>query len=644
MLHADFETFSPVDLPKVGAHRYAVDPRTVPLCLGFSLGAGDPPRVVDLSEDPKPAALNPLFDRVLAGDPITAHNAEFERSVWAAMSKRFGWPRPKRSQFHCTAARARAAGWPGGLDAVCARLNLPVQKDPRGKDLLKRFAMPQKGGARILPRTDPEGFRALMAYCQQDVIAESAVDEALPALHPFERRAFLLDALINDRGFPVDVPLIEKALVAVDELTEEVTRRVSELTGGIAPTRRNAILAWLKEEGADIDTLQAQEIKDLVSSGTVSGELREVLELRLEASRAGLGKLKSMKACVNPDGRVRGMIMYYGAHTGRWSGQKVQPHNFARGDPEEQDRVLDILDKWGAGGLAMMYKSPLVALSESMRGFIAAPRGRRFIISDYSAIEARGLAYLARALEMLARYHRGLDLYVWMASRLYRVPESEVTSEQRRIGKNVILGCGYGLGAKTFVEYLARVGIVVTFAFAKLAVDTYREMNPEIVAYWKLIENAVKLAIRRRNQPVKVGPVVIVCDAYTLRIYLPSGRPIVYQEPFLEEEQTEWGPRDVIGFHTTYRGRWVTEYTYGGKLVENIVSGMARDLMVEGMINAEAGGYPVCLTVHDEIGGDIEDGQGSIDEFNRLVSVVPAWAQGMPLASKGFEAIRYHKD
>ncbi len=439
---------------------------------------------------------------------------------------------------------------------------------------------------------------------------------------------------------------IEKALVAVQELTEEVTRRVVELTGGIAPTRRNAILAWLKEEGADIDTLQAQEIKDLVAKGGdgLSDEIREVLGLRLEASRAGLSKLATMKACVNPDGRVRGMYMYYGAHTGRWSAQKVQPHNFARGDPEEQDRVLDILDKGGAGALSMFYKSPLIALSESMRGFIAAPRGRRFIIADYSAIEARGVAWFARAEAMLARYRRGLDLYVWMASRLYQVPESEVTSEMRRIGKNVILGCGYGLGAKTFVDYVALVGITVTFEFAKLAVDTYREMNPEVVAYWRLVENAARQAVRARGQPVKVGPVTFICDSKALRIYLPSGRPIVYQEPFLEEEITKWGPRDVVGFHTMYRGRWVPEYTYGGKLTENIVSGTARDLMVEGMINAESNGYPVCLTVHDEIGGDVEDGHGSVDEFNRLVSVIPAWAEGMPLASKGFEAVRYHKD
>lgn len=645
MAHIDFETFSRADLIRVGSHRYAADPSTEPLCLGVSLDpVEDPARAVDLSGDRRPAALHPLFDHVAAGGTLTAHNAEFERSIWNMMAARFGWPRARRSQFHCTAARSVAAGFPRSLEGAAARVGLTATKDPKGKALLKLFAMPQKGGGRVYPHQQPTEYNELMKYCQQDVVVETGLDAAVPQLYPFERNAFLMDSLLNDRGFPIDVPLVRRAIQTVSELTIDVNNRVAELTGGLRGTQRDKLLAWLNDEGADMDTLQAMEVKDMIADGDVPANVREVLELRMEASRAGIGKLKTMMECVCPDGRVRGGHLFYGAHTGRWSGVKVQPHNFARGNPKAQDMVLDLLQAGGADYLRMFYGNPLVVLSESMRGFIATPEDQRWVFADYAAIEARVLAWLANELAMLARYRQGVDLYIWMASMIYDTPESEITKEQRRVGKNTVLGCGYNMGGPGFVRYLAAAGIEVSLEFATRAVMLYRNMVQAIVQYWRDVERCAIGALRNRGVTYPLRQVKFVADGTALRIFLPSGRPIVYQDAFLEETITKYGPKDVVGFYTMFKGRWVPEYTYGGKLVENICQGVSRDIMVEGMINGEKAGYPICMTVHDEIGAPMPHGKGSFEEFERIITQLPEWAHGLPLGAEGFEGRRYRKN
>lgn len=661
MIHLDFETYSRIDLTKVGAHRYAEDPSTEALMASLSVNE-DHPIVVDLFRNPIPERIQPYLERMENGEPIVAHNAEFERCICNMLRARHGWPKLRRSQFHCTAAMSAAAGGPRGLDAASAWEGLQVMKDPRGRQLMRRFSMPQKDGSRILPTDDPENYTKFMEYGHQDVIVETALYSRLPRLHPFARHAFLLDSLLNDRGFPVDLALIEKGMEAVAEFTQAAVQRVEELTGGIKPSKRNAILTWLKDSGAELDTLQAQEIKDLMEdpASGLPDEVREVLSLRLETSRAGLSKLLAMKRGACRDGRVRGGFLFYGAHTGRWSGQRVQPHNFARGNPEEQDRALDLLMEGGADLLRMFYPNPLVVLSESIRGFIATPHGRRWIIADYTAIEARALAWYAGAASMLARFMAGVDLYKWMASLLFGVPESEVTSEQRRIGKNIILGCGYGMGGPSFVIYCARVAVYITEQFAIKAVRSYRAQVPEIVYSWYATEDAFVAAItnpgkvyRPRNRDTGwTAPVTMVYDGRRLIITLPSGRPIYYNEP--KFKPAVWGTSEEgarvllaqkeITFKTLWNGRPVREHTHGSKIVENIIQGIAWDLMVEGMTNAEREGYPVSLTVHDEVGADVPEDVGDVGEFERLITVIPDWGKGIPLQAKGFAARRYRKD
>jgi len=648
VLHFDFETFSRADLPAVGAHRYAEDPSTEPLCV--SVGTGDGlPVVFDLTQDPTPPGLLPYLQMLERGEPLTAHNAEFERSIMGMLHARYGWPKVRRSQFHCTAARSVAAGGPRSLNAASASAGVGHQKNPMGPALLKRFAMPQKDGGRIYPGEDPEAYRRLLEYCQQDVIVEEALARVLPPLHTFERQAFLLDSLLNDRGFPVDVDLISQGIEAVEELSGEATARVRELTAGINPSQRNAILAWVNEGGAELGTLQAQEVQDLLATGALSAEVREVLELRLETSRSALAKLPSMRGSACADGRVRGAFLYYGAHTGRWSGVRVQPHNFARGKPLEQDRVLDLLETGGADLLRVFYGNPLVALSQSIRGFIAPPLGRRWIVADYAAIEARVLAWLADEVAMLEGFRQGVDLYKWMAARIFGVSIGAVTGEQRRIGKNVILGCGYGQGGPGFVSYLARAGITVTPDFAALAVRTYRERVPNTVQLWYRLEEHVRHALKNPGKALAFAKCKLLYDGARLLVYLPSGRAISYPGMRTSPEHRSETPKhrvneDPLVYDAVFHGKIVPEKTYGSKLVENIVQGISRDIMVEGMLRAEGTGYPVSLTVHDEVGADVPEGVGDVKEFEALLTAVPEWATGCPIGAEGYAARRYRKN
>lgn len=644
--HTDFETFSRADLTAVGAHRYAEDPSTEALCVSVGTGEGHP-IVVDLHNDPRPEALHPYFQRIEQGEPIGAHNAEFERSIMTMMHLRHGWPKVKRSQFHCTAAQSVAAGTPRSLNGAGGAWGLSVQKNPMGRALLKKFAMPQKDGSRIMPEDEPEAYSKLLEYCQQDVIVESELYKVLPPLHPFERSKFLLDSLLNDRGFPVDVGLIKDGISAVGQLTEAANQRVIELTGGLKPTQRNAILSWLQEEGAALGSLQAQEIEDLIAKKELPPHVIEVLELRLETSRAALAKLPTMLNSVCGDGRIRGCFLYYGAHTGRWSGVRVQPHNFARGDPEEQDRVLDLLELGGSEMLELFYGNPLVVLSQSIRGFIATPYSKRWVIADYKTIEARVLAWVADELGMLEVYRKGFDPYRWMAAKLYNCSMEAVTSEQRRIAKNLVLGCGYGLGGPGFVDYSARAGVILTLEFATTAVKAYRQTVPNIVNSWYELERYVHHAVQNPGKVLSYAKCRITHDGAALLIYLPSGRPIRYPGMSIRRVPNKYRPgeyKDALVFNTVFGGRVVEEFTYGAKLIENIVQGISCDIMTHGMINAERGGYPVSLTVHDEVGADMDVGQGNVKEFMDLLTDTPPWAVGCPIGASGFEARRYRKD
>ena len=650
--HLDFETYSDLDIRKVGGHRYARHPSCEVLICAYLLpGMAEPAVWLPRQEAPPKR----LVDWVRGGGKLGAHNASFERVVWRHALTRMhpGLPQVKDSQWVCTAAKAAASGLPRSLDKALTALGLPVSKDLEGSKLIKVFCSPKRPSkkdprVRILPEEDPR-FQRFIEYCQQDVRGEVALDDALPDLNARERRMFILDMVMNDRGLPIDLPLVEKALKAVQVLEVSIAARVSVLTGGLKATQVQKMLDFFTERGIDLENMRAETVRQAVKREDLSDEAKELLELRVEAGKASTKKLISMMACADPDDHVvQGGFLYHGAHTGRYAGRLVQPHNFIRGmlKDHQRDLVFDLLQYADPDLFLILYDKPIDVISQCMRGFIMAPEGYELAVVDYTAIEARVLAWIAGEDHMLAAYFKGVDVYKLMATKLYKLDSiNDVTDEQRRIAKNLVLGCGYQLGGIKFVDYAANAGVIITEEFAKTAVKAYRDGHPAIVKSWGMVERLVAGAIRNPGETYEGLKCEFYMREHWLCIKLPSGRELRY--PYARAIPVErWGkPAFEISFRTEIKGQFVREKTYGGKLIENIVQAIARDVMMEGMLAAETNGYPVLGTVHDELLALRELGTSNIKELEELVCVRHIkWTAGMPLASKGFVCVRYKKD
>lgn len=653
--HLDFETYSALDVRKVGSYRYGKDPSTEVLIACYWLPDMDPdldaPRVWLPREQGIPADL-----REAAESPdvvFWAHNAQFERAVWTwALRRQRTAPPIPIERWRCTAALAAASGLARSLDGALSMLGTGVRKDPDGSRLIKLFSNPRKPTqkdprTRILPEDNPEDFRKFVRYCQQDVIGEMALHHALPELHPREQKFFELDMVMNERGLPIDIPLVEKARKVLHTLEQRIHDEVTALTGGIRATQGAKLLEYFSSKGLDLENLQAQTVRDTLEQvSDLTPDLRRLLALRVEASKASTKKLISMQACADPDDHVvQGGFLFHGAHTGRYAGKLVQPQNFIRGKLKDHQRelVFELLETGDPELFHRLYEWPIDTISQCMRGFIRAPRGYRLLVVDYTAIEARVLAWAAGETRMLRAYEKGLDVYKIMASRLFGVPVEQVTGEQRRLGKNLVLGCGYSLGATRFVEYCANLGQSVEPAFAKKAVTLYREDHPRIVASWGEIEQAVVQAIRRPGTEHEALRCRVLVRGDWLVLELPSRRELRYYRP--KATPTErWGrPAHAISFLSEDKGRIHRENTYGGKLTENVVQAIARDVMREGMFAAEAAGYPVIGTVHDELLTLVPHGAGDVKELESIVCTSAKWMKGIPLGSEGFECERYRK-
>lgn len=649
--HLDFETYSAIDIRKVGAHRYARHPSTEVLIACFYL-----PEIDDIvtwlpRTEKMPVKLRRYIE---GGGVIAAHNANFERLVYQHALKRMhpDIPTIEKKQWVCTAAMAAASGLPRSLDKALHAAGSKKTKDPEGAKLIKVFSVPRKptkndDRTRILPEDMPEKFEAFIKYCRMDVEGEMELDYLLPPLRRREAMFFRLDMLMNDRGLPIDMPLVEKTLEVLGELERRNLEEVQKLTGGVKASQVAKVLELLEERGLVLENMRAETIRTALKDQSLDADTRRLLELRVEGSKASTKKLQAMKLCADPDDHVvQGGFLYHGAHTARYSGRLVQPHNFIRGNLKDwqRDQVFDLLRYGDADLMAMLYKKPIDIISQCMRGYIKAPEGQEFYVVDYTAIEARLLAWLAGEETILDAYRKGLDVYKVMAAKLWKISYEEVNDEQRRIGKNLVLGCGYSLGGAKFVDYCANLGLVIEPEFAMSAVRTYRKEHPNIVASWKTVETLVVEAIKNPGKITRGLKCRFFMREHWLCVELPGGRELRYPYakavPIMRYDK----PAFEISFATEYKGQWSREKTYGGKLIENIVQAIARDVMMEGMYNAEKAGYPVIGTVHDEIITLRDEGTGDIKALELLVCDVPEWADGMPLASKGFACNRYKKD
>ena len=636
----DFETYSVVDLRVSGAFRYAEDPSTEALILAFSDGSFDPV-AVDLTRPDAFEKLTPLFDAVERGETISAHNVQFERLIWTKVCKFPVTPRPH--QWDCTAARARMIALPGSLEGAAGALGLEFRKDPRGLELINLFSKPDRNGRRRLPADYPAEFKAFMEYCRQDVRVEMALDRVLPPLSPVEKEAFLLDYKINDRGLPVNLDLVKKAAAFVDEYSAELLRRAEEIAG-CRPSQREKTLDYLRSRGFDLPNLQAATVEALAAQPGVPQDIVELIEYRIELSRAGTKKLKAIQNTVSADGRIRGGFLFSAASTRRWSSTGVQLHNLQKPSGETNPEVALSLLEDDPNDLRIMFNRPLSVIAESIRGFFESPE--YFLIADYSSVEPRGLAWVVNEEWLLDAYRRKQDVYKVMAGRLYGIPSSQVNDSQRFMGKQLVLGCGYGMGATRFRETVAKFGRQLTEEEAQAAVQGYRQSVPQITKFWRDIERACIRAVRDWRT-IHLGRLVIRPDTLAngfriLYIDMPSGS-IAYPNPSLGSEEWNGQIRDTFEFYTPLGSGWVKTDTFGGSLTENIIQALTRDILRDGMIAADKAGFRIVGHVHDEVIAEGDNNPDDLRELERILCESSPWAEGLPLASEGYIAKRYRK-
>ena len=538
---------------------------------------------------------------------------------------------------------------PLSLEGVGAVLGLDKQKMTEGKELIKYFCSPCKatksngGRTRNLPKDAPEKWRQFKTYCIRDVDVEKQIRQRL-AKFPIPKREqeiYCLDQRINDRGIMVDRNLVNHA-VACDLLYKETaTARAYELTGLENPNSVSQLKLWLKEKGLEVDSLAKDTVKDL--SMKAEGDVQEVLKLRLATSKTSVKKYEAIDRSVCAENRVHGLLQFYGANrTGRWAGRLVQIHNLPQNHLPDLELARALVSEGRYEEVELFYESTPNVLSELIRTAFVAKPGCRFIISDYSAIEARVLAWLAGEEWRLQVFETHGKIYEASASAMFHVPIEEITktSPLRQKGKISELALGYG-GAVGALTSMGALKMGLTEEELPGLVSTWRSANPHITAFWWVVDEAAVTAVRDKK-PSKVGRVSFEYKSGILFVTLPSGRKLSYVKPRMM--LNKFGREGL-----TYEGigeskKWMRLETYGPKLVENIVQAASRDILAEAMLRLEKEGFDIVCHVHDEVVLEVPDGKSSVEEVNEIMAVNPVWTEGLPLKAAGFESPFYKKD
>lgn len=660
----DFETRSVLDVSDVGVFVYAEHPTTRVLCASYRFGDGPVRRW-------KMGGLCPrdILAHALAGRLFTAWNAQFEATIWEEILVPLGWVPLHPEQWVCSAAIAARADLPRSLEHAARVLGIADQKDKAGHDLMMKLCRPrawENGEPLFYEPDDPDCadlFARLYDYCDKDVLAESGILAVLPAVgHPLERRIWLLDQEINRRGVRVDVPLIHAALEITRVATNEINAALAEMTGGAVTkvTQTARIKKHLATHELDVASLNKANLRELLANDALSEHVLQILQLRKDGAKASVAKLTKMLECMCADERIRGLLLYYGAGTGRWAGRLVQPQNFPRPLHRMTEDLYRLILEGQADVLDLL--APLMEIMASMlRGCFIPAEGHDLAAADFAAIEARVLAWLAGAEILLEQFSRGESPYPPMGFPIFGhdCPKEEKGGDpfKYQVCKNTVLGCGYQMGWERFQEQAwEQTGLRLTDELCQRAVSAYRDMHFQIPAYWKTINSVCRAVVKSGAEtwtPVADGKVAFAMESGYLKMRLPSGRSLWYPSPKMSLRTAPWMDREtgkpakvtcvtVAGVNPVTK-RWSRQALYGGHLTENAVQAIARDLMAEAMLRVEDAGYPVILTVHDEIVTEPPEGHGSVEDFCNLMSAVPEWATGCPVAAEGWRGKRYRK-
>lgn len=685
-LHLDFETRSPVELKKSGTYVYAEHPDTDIWCAAYALG--DEPVRLWLPGDPCP---DDVFDHILGGGLVVAHNAAFERVIWHHIfTPRYGWLEPRLEQWRCTMAMALALSLPAGLDDLAGALNIGEKKDDAGYRKMMQMAKPRRRNedGSLVWWDDEERRQGLYAYCKQDVVVEREIEKKLLPLRPAEQKLWQIDQKINDRGVYVDVDLCESANAIADAMQDRLDKAMRMATQNAVRACTNAkqLTEWLNQRGVACDSVAKEWVERTLGRADIPPDVRKALELRQQGSKTSTAKADALLLGRSADGRAKGLMQFHAASTGRWGGRRFQPQNLKRPDEETDiEEAITLIKSRNLDAMLLFYDDPMSIIGDCIRGMVTAKPKRLLRAADFSNIEGRVLAGLAGEqwkLDAFAAYDRGEgpDLYKVTGGRILDKPASEITKlERQQVGKTSELALGYqgGVGAmmtmsKGKVDFAALYPMLsekmpehaedaarayedrghgaglseqgwIAAEMIKLA---WREAHPEISQFWKDAEEAAISAVAYPGTIYTARKIRFCKNGSFLFMQLPSGRCLAYAFPRLTDGETPWGkPIKKLRFMgvDSLTKKWKLQETYGGKLVENATQAVARDILAHSMVTLDEAGWEIVLHVHDEIVTETDPGFGSTEELEALMAAQPAWLAGCPVSAEGWSEERYRK-
>ena len=649
-LHIDIETYSPEALADCGVHRYAAHPDFRILLFAYAFG-DNPVTVIDLASG---VTLPAPVRRALTDPKITkvAHNATFERTCIGAMLGQQLDP----TQWECTMIQCARCGLPMSLGEAAKALGLEAQKMTEGKKLIKQFSTYHDApdglfGAQdgpMKPTDDPKGWETFKEYCRMDVEVEREIDKALSWLEPTEteKKLYKLDQEINDRGVQIDLGLVDNAVRMDTIYKARLNAEAQRITGLSNPNSAAQLKGWITERtGIELDTLRKSDLPDIKNSAQ-DDTIDRILNIRAEVNKTSNKKYYTMQQCVCRDSRIRGLLQLHGTRTGRWAGKLVQMQNLPQNHINDIDLARELLKEGDLDTMELCYGNVADTLSQLIRTAFVAPEGRTFAVCDFSAIEARVLAWLAGEEWVLEVFRGHGKIYEATAAQMYGVPIEEITKAdpRRQKGKIAVLALGYQ-GAVGALESMAK-NYHMSLSKKDMAtiVEDWRNANPHIVKLWAKLEKTAQRCVST-GIPQQTAGLTFKMQNKTMTVQLPSGRLLSYFH--MTAGVNRWGKPSLkfLGVDPDTK-KWGWIETYGGKLTENIIQAIARDCLTHTLLQLDELAFQTVFHVHDEVVCEVpaDNADGELRAIQDVFATVPEWAEGLPLKGAGYITPYYLKD
>lgn len=662
----DYETYSELDVTVCGPYKYANHPSTEITCLGYKIDDG-PSKVWFPHRSKIPKELKECLND--EETIVVAHNFAFEFNMHNYVLRKKYCPEIRQLKIFrssCTAARAALQTYPRKLEHLAEALHLPHKKDMEGHRLMLKMAKPKKPSKKD-PSTrhnSEEQFDRLGKYCLSDIETEYHADKVLPELPPMERKLWSLDQKMNARGVKADIKLCRKIIKLINEFIKIENRRLQALTEGEVnkATQVKELLKFINGLGAKMEkldknavSLKVNQLSKIQNRSINQNIILECLRIRRGAGKTSTGKFQAFIDRADENGVCRDIWMYCGAATRRWAGRGIQFQNLPRPLALYEDYTIDEVEALEFADIEYIqkvYSNPMGFFSTIIRSMILVDDGERMLCADYNAIELRVLMWLVGCALGLKMIKNGEDMYCALADDIFGRKITKEDKFERFTGKEGVLGAGYQMGPpkfkksvfdKTLSQNPDGGGVVISDELSVKTIKAYRKKFKEVPEFWYGVEKAAINCVRTKK-PVVYGKIKFVMrDGDHLYCILPSGGELSYPNAKLKLKTDQWGKQKVTLYHGRMNkaGRWISLPTYGGKLTENIVQAIARDVMAHGMLSAETKGYPILKTIHDEL--TAKKGKGTLEEFEKIMVDAPPWAYGMPLKTEGFETFRFRK-